>query len=94
MNKTIRVGIIGDYDFGIPSLVATEASLNHAAAAQSIQLNASWIPTASLATDSFKEILTSFHALWCAPGSPYQDMDGALRSIRFAREQGWPFIGT
>ena len=28
------------------------------------------------------------------PGSPYRDIDGALRAIRFAREQGRPFLGT
>jgi CTP synthase (UTP-ammonia lyase) len=38
--------------------------------------------------------LRRFDALWCAPGSPYQSMDGALQGIRFAREEGWPFIGT
>jgi CTP synthase (UTP-ammonia lyase) len=28
------------------------------------------------------------------PASPYRSTDGALRAIRFAREQGRPFLGT
>jgi len=38
--------------------------------------------------------LRQYDALWCAPGSPYKSMAGALRAIRFARERGWPFLGT
>ena len=38
--------------------------------------------------------LKPFHALWCAPGSPYKSMDGALQAIQFAREKKWPFLGT
>jgi CTP synthase (UTP-ammonia lyase) len=39
-------------------------------------------------------MLQQFDALWCAPASPYKSMQGALQAIQFAREQGWPFIGT
>ncbi len=38
--------------------------------------------------------LTQVDALWCSPGSPYLSLDGALNGIRFARERGWPIIGT
>ena len=33
-------------------------------------------------------------ALWCAPGSPYRSMRGALSALRLGREQGVPTIGT
>ena len=35
-----------------------------------------------------------FDGLWCVPASPYRSTEGALRAIRFAREQGRPFLGT
>jgi len=35
-----------------------------------------------------------FDGFWCVPASPYRDIDGALRAIRFAREQRRPFLGT
>jgi CTP synthase (UTP-ammonia lyase) len=38
--------------------------------------------------------LTAYDAVWCAPGSPYLSLDGALAGIRFARENAVPFIGT
>lgn len=40
------------------------------------------------------ETLHYFDGFWCVPGSPYRDTDGALRAIRFAREQRRPFLGT
>jgi len=94
MNQQLKVGIIGDYDPNLRFHIATNESLNHAAAALSGSLEASWLPTESLADGSIETILRPFDALWCGPGSPYKSMDGALQAIRFAREQGWPFIGT
>ena len=94
MDQSLRIGIIGDFDPNRPSHIATNEALNHAAKALSVTLDIVWLPTQPL-EDEFSEIgLKSFDALWCAPGSPYKGMIGALRSIQFAREQGWPFIGT
>jgi CTP synthase (UTP-ammonia lyase) len=94
MHQTLRTGIIGDYDPELRYHVATNEALDHAAAALSVPLSSSWIPTPSLTEDSTMETLGQFHALWCAPASPYKSMDGALEGIRFAREQGRPFMGA
>ena len=94
MNREVKVGIIGDYDPQSRYHVATDEALAHAATALAISLTPSWIPTRSLAEGSVETTLKPFHALWCAPGSPYKSLDGALRAIQFAREQGWPFMGT
>lgn len=94
MDSEIKVGIIGDYDPQSRYHIATNEALAHAAAASAISLTPSWIPTQSLADGPVETTLKPFHALWCAPGSPYKSMDGALRAIRFARERGWPFMGT
>jgi CTP synthase (UTP-ammonia lyase) len=94
MDGEVKVGIIGDYDPQSRYHVATDEALAHAAAALAISLTPSWIPTQSLAKGSVGTTLKPFHALWCAPGSPYKSMDGALRGIQFARERAWPFMGT
>lgn len=90
----IQVGVIGDYDSSRPTHTATDAALAHAAQALSIAVTATWLPTPLLNRPEGQEMLLSFDALWCAPGSPYDSMDGALNAIRFAREQDRPFIGT
>ena len=94
MDQDVKVAIIGDYDPHMRHHLATDEALVHAAAALSLSLTSSWIPTHLLVNASADTMLMSFDALWCAPGSPYQSMHGAIEAIRFAREQGWPFIGT
>jgi CTP synthase (UTP-ammonia lyase) len=95
MNQQLKVGIIGDYDpKTFFSHTSTNEALSHAANALSVSIDLTWLPTLSLTGQSIGTILKQFDALWCAPGSPYKSMEGALRAIRFARETGFPFIGT
>jgi CTP synthase (UTP-ammonia lyase) len=95
MNPRIRIGIIGDYDpKKFYSHIPTGEALRHAASALNISMDFIWLATRSLVGQLGGPILKQFDALWCAPGSPYESMDGALQAIRFAREMGWPFIAT
>jgi CTP synthase (UTP-ammonia lyase) len=93
MKQPIRIGIIGDYGSARPSHRATDEALRHCAAALGIALDAQWLPTDTL-ENGVEESLKGFGGLFCAPGSPYGSMAGALNGIRFARENGIPFIGT
>src|SRR5690606_35231075 len=38
--------------------------------------------------------LSVYDAVWVVPGSPYQNPEGVLGAIRFARETMCPFLGT
>jgi len=93
VSNSIKIGIIGDYDSQRPSHKATNEALNHCADYLGINLEIQWLPTESLEGDVDASI-SEFHGLWCAPGSPYKSMRGALNAIRFARENNYPFIGT
>jgi len=94
MNRPLRVGIVGDFDPSLRSHTATNEALAHASSALSVTLDSSWLPTQELDDEFSETTLNQFDALWCSPGSPYKNMNGALRSIRFAREKDLPFIGT
>lgn len=94
MNRPLKVGIIGDFDPSYPSHAATNEAVGHAAEALSLTLDRSWLPTQSLDDEDNEMLLKQFDALWCAPGSPYKSMSGALSAIRFARERGQPFAAT
>ena len=97
MTRHLRIGIIGDHDPERLSHTATERALGHATDALDLTTEIAWLPTPSLvgAADAADErTLHGFDALWCAPGSPYRSERGAHAAIRFARENGWPFIGT
>src|SRR5262245_18934308 len=89
----LTIGIIGDHDASFPPHLATDAAIQHAAAVLDLGIAVTWLPTESL--DGFADDrLQLYDALWCAPGSPYRSMQGALNGIRYAREHGRPFLGT
>jgi CTP synthase (UTP-ammonia lyase) len=95
MNQPLKIGIIGDYDpQKYSSHIHTNESLRHAGRALSVSVDSSWLSTPSLTSPSRETTLKQFDALWCAPGSPYKSMEGALLGIQFAREKGWPFFAT
>jgi CTP synthase (UTP-ammonia lyase) len=93
MNRLLKIGIIGDLDTNHPSRIATDAALEHAAAVCAAAVEISWLPTLAIERRGM-DLLEPFDGLFCAPGSPYESMDGALEGIRFAREKDRPFVAT
>ena len=80
--------MIGDYD---PNVIAHQAIPKALAlAADGSDVQPEWLATESALTAQ----LDCYSGFWCVPASPYRSMEGALRVIRFAREQGRPFFGT
>lgn len=94
MVRQLSIGIVGDWDPKRASHIATNEALGHAADALAVALDISWLPTRALDDAGSASLLQACDALWCAPGSPYESMAGALRAIRFARERNRPFLGT
>ncbi|WP_285433790.1 CTP synthase [Pseudomonas sp. fls2-241-R2A-110] len=89
--SAIRIALIGDYDPQITAHQAIPVALGMVAEQLNLDVQFEWMATDHLNTDA---PLEAFDGVWCVPGSPYRDMDGALRAIRFAREQRRPFLGT
>jgi CTP synthase (UTP-ammonia lyase) len=89
---SIRIGLIGDYDAAVTAHQAIPPALRLAAEAlDGCSVEPVWIPTDRITGDGK---LRGYDGLWCVPASPYASMEGALAGIRFAREQGIPFLGT
>ncbi|MDF2589665.1 MAG: synthase [Anaerocolumna sp.] len=93
MKNSVKIGIIGDYESERPSHIATNESIRHCAKYLGIDVEIEWLPTESFENGK-TESLQAFDGLWCAPGSPYKSMMGAIHAINFARENNYPFIGT
>lgn len=94
MGNEMKIAVIGDFEPERQSHEATNQALRHAAGALSIELTVDWLPTQSLETEIDTAKFEKYHGIFCAPGGPYKSMIGALEAIRFARERGWPFLGT
>jgi CTP synthase (UTP-ammonia lyase) len=93
MSGKVTIAIVGDHDPSSVTHRATDASLDHAAAALGLDLAHRWVPTPDLA-EGARHALAGDAGVWIAPGSPYASMTGALAAIRLAREEGVPLIGT
>lgn len=93
MNPSLKIGIVGDFDQGRPSQLKTNEALDHASNELSASIDVVWLPTKSLENQNVTTKLRNFHAIWAAPGD-YENPDGAIKAIRFCREQLWPFLGT
>jgi CTP synthase (UTP-ammonia lyase) len=91
MRNSVLVGLIGDFDASVPAHRAIPLALDGAAQALAVRVIMDWI-----ATDEVDNVsrISRYHGLWCVPASPYRSMDGTLLSIRHARENAVPFLGT
>ncbi|MHB8131197.1 MAG: CTP synthase C-terminal region-related (seleno)protein [Mobilitalea sp.] len=73
--------------------MATNEAIKHCANKLGLTQETKWLST-NLLEEGTKQKLSCFDGLWCAPGSPYKSMLGAINAIKFARENNYPFIGT
>jgi CTP synthase (UTP-ammonia lyase) len=87
MHTAVRIGLIGDFNAKQRAHQAIPRSL----AAASNGVECVWIATESAGK---WELLVDFDGFWCTPGMPYQDPDGVIRAIEFARVNRKPFLGT
>jgi CTP synthase (UTP-ammonia lyase) len=94
VSETLRVAVIGDRQARFDAQDTIEPALEHAAQSIGVPVpRVEWIATDALAASGVA-LLEDADAIWCAPGSPYRSLDGALAGIRFARASGRPFLGT
>jgi CTP synthase (UTP-ammonia lyase) len=81
------VAVVGDFDPGNHTHLATNAALEHVGA------SFRWVPTEAC-EGAASERLAGYGGVFIAPASPYRSMEGALEAIRHARERGVPLVGT
>jgi CTP synthase (UTP-ammonia lyase) len=92
MSSRLRIGLVGDHN---PSVIAHRAipvALELAASELGLHASGDWVATAAI-SNAAKD-LSPYQGIWCVPASPYENMQGALDAIQFAREQQIPFLGT
>jgi CTP synthase (UTP-ammonia lyase) len=89
------IAVIGDRVEGLDAQDSIGPAVDHAAAALGVGApDLRWFATDRIDLDDPGAPLTGAGAVWCAPGSPYRSLDGALAAIGWAREHEVPFLGT
>lgn len=92
MTDRLSIAVIGDFDVSFAPHVATNDAINHSAQALGLEVSVAWLATEAL--DADLDPATAADVLWCAPGSPYRSLTGALAALRFGRENNVPTLGT
>ncbi|KNC88633.1 CTP synthase [Trabulsiella odontotermitis] len=91
LTPDLRIALVGDRSDTVLAHQAIPLALDDAAAVLEKVVKYDWLSTASI---NSADDLAGYDAIWVVPGSPYQHVDGAFTAIRFARENGIPFLGT
>jgi CTP synthase (UTP-ammonia lyase) len=88
MHPAIRIALVGDFNQAQKAHQAIPKALGTASEGP---VEGVWVPTDSVGKG---ESLPGFDGIWCVPGIPYRNTDGALTAIRHARISHAPFLGT
>jgi CTP synthase (UTP-ammonia lyase) len=93
MTTTKRIALVGDRSESVVAHRAIPIALKMAVDRLNADVSWDWLHSRSIG-DDVKASLGSFDAVWCVPGSPYENTGGVISAIRFARESSRPFLGT
>jgi CTP synthase (UTP-ammonia lyase) len=86
------IALVGDYSEKVTAHRAIPVALSLARERLGADVAWEWVATRSL--DDAPRDLAAFSGVWLVPASPYENTQGALDAVRFARESGRPFLGT
>ncbi len=86
------VALVGDYSEKHTAHRAIPRALELARSVSGADFGWEWVATRSIGVAS--RDLAAYAAVWAVPASPYENTEGALGAIRWARETGRPFLGT
>lgn len=89
-----RIALIGDYNGTLTSHMTISPALELAAEASNVDVEPVWIQTSKLTTKEEIQSLHSYEGIWCVPGPPYANAEGAISVISLARTEEIPFLGT
>ena len=91
LTPVLRIALVGDFNADVIAHQAIPLALDDAAAVLEVPVEYRWVATRDVhSADS----LADFDGIWLVPASPYQNTEGALIAVRYARENSLPFLGT
>lgn len=88
-----KFALVGDYNPAVTAHQAIPNALELAGQALNQTIQFTWINTVDIGPD-IADQFSIYDGIWVVPASPYQNMDGAIKAIQYARENNTPFMGT
>ncbi len=92
-DKTVRIGLVGKYVTLADSYLSVVEALKHGALANDARMEIEWIASDDLTEPGALAILDTVDGVLVPGGFGVRGIEGKLAAIRFARENGIPFLG-
>ncbi len=89
----VRIGMCGKYVGLHDSYKSVIEAVNHAAAANGVNVEIRWLEAEELRSDTVAEQLSGLAGVIVPGGFGMRGIEGKLTAIRYCREQGIPFLG-
>lgn len=87
-----KIALVGDHSDRHTAHRAIPVALKLACLEAGAEISWEWVATSQIS--SAPSDLAGYAGLWVVPASPYENTEGALEAIRWAREGRHPFLGT
>ncbi|MBN2167929.1 MAG: CTP synthase [Actinobacteria bacterium] len=89
----ITIAIVGKYVDLPDAYISIVESLNAAGAKRGVKVNTKWITSDFLEQEGCAKVFKGVHGILVPGGFGIRGIEGKIESIRFARENGIPFLG-
>jgi len=89
----VRIGLIGKYVELKDAYKSISEAFIHAGVFHRCEVELVWIHSEKLDPKNVLELLQGLQGVLVAPGFGHRGMEGKLEAVRFARENGIPFLG-
>jgi CTP synthase len=90
---TVRIAVVGKYTNLVDSYKSVQEALIHGGIAHEVKVEIDWISAEVFESEDPATRLSSYHGLLIPGGFGPRGIEGMLRTIRWAREEGRPFFG-
>lgn len=89
----VRIGLIGKYVELQDSYKSIQESLIHAGAANEVKVNVISIHSEHISANNLKTKMKDLDGILVAPGFGERGIEGKIKAVQYARENGIPFLG-
>ena len=90
---TVRIAVVGKYTELVDAYKSVEQALIHGGIANDVEVAIDWIASEKLEQGLDPSFLAAYHGLLVPGGFGDRGIEGMITAIRWARENGLPFLG-
>lgn len=91
--EDVTIGVVGKYVDLRDAYLSVIESLKHGGFAHSAKVDITWITSDDITLENSEEMLSGLDGILIPGGFGVRGVDGKVEAIRYARENGIPFLG-